>query len=93
MKVSAQAQSDGKTEPRGTDAPLTKAQRAALEWFGRNGRACMFGAGEPSLAMVRKLENAGLVETAGKEPGKVFGFTYYQLSAAGRAAIAKAEGR
>lgn len=48
----------------------------------------MFGPGEPSLRVVRGLVVDGLLEEAGRERGKVFGFTYYQISDTGRAALA-----
>lgn len=67
---------------------LTPARVEALRWFEAHGKACMFGPGEPSLRVVRGLVVDGLLEEAGRERGKVFGFTYYQISDTGRAALA-----
>jgi hypothetical protein len=65
----------------------TKAQRKVLEWFASNGKACLFGPGDPSLSMVKKMCGLGLIEYAGREPGKLFAMTYFQISERGRAAL------
>ena len=65
---------------------LTRAQRRDLEWFAARTSAHLFGAGGPSLTMVRRLRDAGLVEIVGKEPG-VFGFAKFAISEAGRRAL------
>jgi hypothetical protein len=71
---------------------LTKAQRRALEWFAARPSAHMFGAGDPSLLMVERLRQAGLVEAVGREAGHVFGFTKFAITPAGRSALQEGEG-
>lgn len=67
---------------------LTKAQRRALEWFVERGEpAHLFGAGDPSLTIVRKLRDRGLVAVMGQEPGKVFGFARFDITPTGRRAL------
>lgn len=68
------------------EAPLTKTQRKALQWFAVVVYASSFGPSDPSLAMVRKLVALGLVVEVGREPG-VFGFTRYAITKAGREAL------
>lgn len=72
---------------------LTAAQRKALEWFAENSPTCLFGRGDPSLTIVRRLHDAGLLEIQGREAGRgIFGFSYYALSDAGRSALAAKDG-
>jgi hypothetical protein len=71
-------------------AKLTKAERKALDWFAsRDEAASQFGVGDPSLPMVKRLRDRGLVCHAGTEPG-FFGFVRYEISHQGRAALSKA---
>lgn len=71
---------------------MTKAERKALEWFAALGvPVAMFGAGDPSLAMVKRLHLRGLVNKVGREQGHgPFGFTQYAISAAGLLALSDA---
>lgn len=72
---------------------LTKVQRRALEWFVERGEpAHLFGAGDPSLTIIKKLRDRGLVAVVGQEPGKVFGFARFNITPAGRAALTLADG-
>lgn len=72
---------------------LTKAQLTALRWFRTQplGKACMFGKGDPTLAMVMRLHSIGWLETCGRESSRTFGLTYYRLSATGSVVLAKSE--
>jgi hypothetical protein len=71
---------------------LTKAQRRALEWFvARNEPAHLFGEGDPSLTIVKRLRDAGLLAHVGRTPG-VFGFTKFDITPEGRAALAQEGG-
>lgn len=70
-------------------AKLTKAQRKALTWFSERDGAALFGAGDPSLSMVRRLLKAGFVKIDGHQAsGGPFAFTRYAITPAGRAALA-----
>jgi DNA-binding transcriptional regulator PaaX len=57
-----------------------------LQWFAARIEPCaLFGRGEPSLTSVRRLHDAGLVETVAVKSGQ---FIPYQISDKGRAALA-----
>lgn len=80
-----------------TDAPtiakgMTPAQRKAVKWFVANGPAALFGRGDPSLQMVKKLHDMTILETQGTEPGVRFGCVMHGLTALGRAVAAELEG-
>lgn len=66
---------------------LTKAQVKAVRWFAAVEYASRFGPNDPSLAMVRRLEKAGLVARCGSDQGR-FGFVRYAITDLGRAALA-----
>ena len=65
---------------------LTPAQRKALEWFREREKACLFGRGDPSMMMVKKLHAMGYLMTSGSEHRPI-GMTYYALSCLGRVAL------
>lgn len=71
----------------------TRAQLKALLWFRQVGKACMFGRGDPTLAMVKSLHSIGWLEMAGSESGRLLGLTYYRLTDEGRTVLAESEGR
>lgn len=65
---------------------LTPAKKRALAWIKQREPIGQFDKTGPALSVVHKLEEAGLIERAGKEPGQ-FGFVTYRLTAAGSAAL------
>lgn len=75
------------TNPKG-ETELTRAQRKALEWLRDNGPASMFPVGGPRLKMILKMKDAGYVAAIGRERG-AFGFTYFDLTNAGREVLAR----
>jgi len=74
------------------DARLTKAQRKGLEWLVAAGPTTLFPADGPSQVVLKRLRKRGLIEECGRENiPSMFVFTKFQISPAGRAALA-AEG-
>lgn len=65
---------------------LTPAQKRALHWVRGHQPVSMFPVGGPSLSLIKRMDVMGLIERAGCDPGR-FGFTRFQLSDAGRAAL------
>lgn len=80
------------TDPSTIAKGLTEAQRKAVKWFVANGPAALFGRGDPSLRMVKKLHDMTILETQGTEPGVRFGCTMYGLTDLGRAVAAELMG-
>lgn len=70
---------------------VTKAQRKALLWFSQREHAHLFGAGDPTLTMVKKLKALGYIEDAGLHMAGRLPFSLYRISDAGRAVIAARE--
>jgi DNA-binding PadR family transcriptional regulator len=70
---------------------LTPARQKALEWIAEHEPVSRFpiGAG-PTLRIVKRLEDSGLVRCAGREPG-MLGFTRYELTDEGRACLETAK--
>lgn len=62
---------------------LTEAQHKALTWIADKEPVSQFPMDGPTMTMVRRLRDANLIESAGKDRG-VFGFVRYVLSPAGR---------
>ncbi len=63
---------------------LTKAQQSALEWFAKRDGSYLFGKGDPTMIMVKRLASMGLIER-GKVKGSLL--TLFSLSDAGRQAL------
>jgi hypothetical protein len=71
---------------------LTKQQKWALTWFRDNGAVGSFltDGSMPSLSFTKKLQRMGFVEIVGKEAGGgFFAFSKFDLSEAGRNALAR----
>jgi hypothetical protein len=80
------------TQNEGQGVKLTKPMKSALAWFSLRESAHLFGVGDPSLTMVRRLCDAGLVAAVGREEGRPFGFTRYAITDAGRKALETSNG-
>jgi hypothetical protein len=63
---------------------LTHDQRKALQWFAERGNASLFGRGDPTLLMVKRLRKMGLIFADGRDAR---GFTRYAITGAGRAVL------
>lgn len=68
---------------------LTRAQRKHLQWIADREPVGAFTADGPRPYFVRRLEDLGLIELAGTEPGR-WGFVRYALTNAGRSALVEA---
>lgn len=66
----------------------TPARLRALRWFSQRGTVRLFGAGDPSLQMVRRLLKHGLIETVSFGPLQ---FTGYRINQVGRQAVLDAQ--
>lgn len=72
---------------------LTKAQRKAMEWVLANEPVSTFpldGIAPDMRFVTRRLVGLGYVEEVGKEGGRIFAFSKFALSSAGRAALNEA---
>jgi hypothetical protein len=67
---------------------MTPKAKAALEWFVKHGPIGWFGTDNgPSVSMRRNLEKQGLIEPI--KPKNGFGLLKFQISQAGRNALAQ----
>ena len=63
---------------------ITPAAKHALIWFINNGPMGLFGRGDPTLQMVRRLAKDGLIEAL---PTQMMQFVKYQITQKGRDAL------
>jgi hypothetical protein len=66
---------------------LTKAQRKTLEWFAVISGASLFGPNDPSLRMVKKLRDQGLLSSERPARGGYGAFLTFKITEAGLAAL------